>query len=49
MEAEVGLPPRIGVVPGVIASEVEGLKGGTVGCGRKVKACSLCGGNLGKY
>lgn len=48
VEAEVGLPPRVRVMPSVIPCDAEGLSGGTVGCGRKVKACSLCGVSSGK-
>lgn len=49
LQAEVGLPPRIGVVPSVISSDAEGQSGGTVGYGRKVKACSLFGDSLENY
>lgn len=48
VEAEVGLPPRIGVMPSAILTDAEGLSGGTVMSGRKVKACSLCGVSLEK-
>lgn len=34
VEAEVGLPPRSGVVPSVIPSDAGGLSGGTVGSER---------------
>lgn len=44
-----GLAPRIRVVPSVIPSDAEGLSGGTVGYGRKVKARSLCSVGLEKY